>query len=609
MPGHLLAEPGHVPQAEPDGPIRLHHAVPDGVLHVDGREPHAVPLRILHDRRGMVEPHGLIVEECRVKRRRVVRLQIRARVDNQREAGGVRLREPIERKRRDRPDNLLGRPGVDALPRDPGTQLLLDLPHACLRALEPHRPAQLLGLAAGEPGRHHRHAQQLFLEEWHAKRALEDGLQRGVGIHHGLSPRPPVEIRVHHLSDDGSGPDDGHLHHEVVEPFRPETRQRGHLRARLDLEDANRVGLLQHPVDDRVVRRQAGHLERLERLVGRRRHLGPRPVDDDEGILQRRHHAEPEQVDLDEAHVGAVVLVPLHHHTARHRRVLERHHLVQSALADHHPARVLAEMARQVLYPLPQVHEVPDPRAVGSEAGFLEVTVEVVLGIHPFEVVHQLRQAVDAIGLDAQGLAHLARGTPPTVRDDVGGHARTMRAVLLVHALDDAFTAIAARQIEIDVGPLASLLREEPLEEQVHPHRVHRRDAEAVAHGAVCRRPTPLYKDAVLSAKIDDVPDDEEVPGEVELRDEIQLAGDLPPRTIVIRPVPLVRARLRDLPQKRHHRLARGHRIVGKTVAEVRHRVLQAIREITRGGYRLREIGKEAHHRLRRLQIPLGVDG
>jgi hypothetical protein len=41
-------------------------------------------------------------------------------------------------------------------------------------------------------------------------------------------------------------------------------------------------------------------------------------------------------------------------------------------------------------------------------------------------------------------------------------------AVLLVDVLDDALAPIAARQIEVDVGPLAALLREEPLEQQVH---------------------------------------------------------------------------------------------------------------------------------------------
>ena len=103
-------------------------------LHVDRREPHAVPLRVLDERRRVVEPHRLVVEQRRVERRRVVRLQVRARVDEQREAGGVRLGEAVERKRRDR----RGRSSSAASPvmplaRHPVAQLPLDLPSSASR--------------------------------------------------------------------------------------------------------------------------------------------------------------------------------------------------------------------------------------------------------------------------------------------------------------------------------------------------------------------------------------------------------------------------------------------------------------------------------------------
>ena len=42
--------------------------------------------------------------------------------------------------------------------------------------------------------------------------------------------------------------------------------------------------------------------------------------------------------------------------------------------------------------------------------------------------------------------------------DDVGGHRRAVLAALLVDVLNDALTSVAARQIEIDVGPLAAFL-------------------------------------------------------------------------------------------------------------------------------------------------------
>ena len=104
---------------------------------------------------------------------------------------------------------------------------------------------------------------------------------------------------------------------------------------------------------------------------------------------------------------------------------------------------------------------------------------------------------------------------------------RCQLPVFLVDVLDDALAAIAARQIEVDVRPFAALFRQEPLEQQIHPDRIDGRDAEAVADGAVGRRAAPLHEDVLLPAVIDDVPDDQEVAGEIELLDEIELALDL----------------------------------------------------------------------------------
>ena len=324
-------------------------------------------------------------------------------------------------------------------------------------------------------------------------------------------------------------------------------------------------------------------------------------------ILNDRHHSEAEQIDLDQAHVGAVVLVPLDHHPPRHACVLERNDIVEPALAEDHAAGMLAEMARQVLDLLPEPAERLDDGSAEVDTDLLQVALERFLRIDPLEVVHHLREAIDLVGRHRQDLADFTRRALAAIRDHIGGHRGAQRAVLLVHVLDHALAAVAARKVQVDVGPLATLLREEPLEQQLHPDRIDGRDAEAVANGAVGRRPAPLDEDVVLPAEIDDVPDDEEVAGEIELLDEVQLALDLPPRAIVVRPIPFACARLRDLPQERRHRLAARHGVIGKAIAEVRHRVLEPVGQLARPGDRFGDVGEQACHRVGRLEIALGI--
>src|SRR4030095_6776071 len=79
----------------------------------------------------------------------------------------------IKRERGDGVDDLLGGGAVDALPRHPRAQLRLDLGHEALAPLEAERAPQLLGLRRREAGRHHRHPQQLLLEQRHAERAAQ----------------------------------------------------------------------------------------------------------------------------------------------------------------------------------------------------------------------------------------------------------------------------------------------------------------------------------------------------------------------------------------------------------------------------------------------------
>ena len=110
-----------------------------------------------------------------------------------------------------------------------------------------------------------------------------------------------------------------------------------------------------------------------------------------------------------------------------------------------------------------------------------------------------------------------------------------------------------------------------------------------------------------MAAEIDDVPDDQEVAGEIETLDEIELARNLRAGAIVIRPIPLARAEIGQLAEKRDVRLARRHRIVGKAIAEIGHRVVEPLAERLGRRQRRGQIAKQPRHLFGRLQIALGI--
>ena len=126
----------------------------------------------------------------------------------------------------------------------------------------------------------------------------------------------------------------------------------------------------------------------------------------------------------------------------------------------------------------------------------------------------KVRKAIEHIGGKVERLADFAHRAAAAVGDHICRHRRSVRAVASIHFLDDALAPVAAREIEIDVRPRGAAFAEEALKQKIARDRVAGRDAERVAHDAVCRRAAALHEDAVLGAEVHDVPDDEKVSGE-----------------------------------------------------------------------------------------------
>ena len=146
---------------------------------------------------------------------------------------------------------------------------------------------------------------------------------------------------MHHLADDRPGPDDRDLDDQVVEALGLHARQRRHLRARLDLEDADGVGALEHRVDRRGRRAADAARSMLDAsCVAHER----------DRLLEHGHHAQAEEVDLDEAR-GRAQSSLSHWITERPGIVAGSSGTTSSSrpAAIDHAARVLAEVTRQPL--------------------------------------------------------------------------------------------------------------------------------------------------------------------------------------------------------------------------------------------------------------------
>ena len=166
----------------------------------------------------------------------------------------------------------------------------------------------------------------------------QDRLEARVQVGDRLVAATPAHVGVDGVALDGAGADERHLDHQVVEAARLHARQRRHLRARLDLEDPDGVGLAEQVVDG-VLLGQRAEVERRRR--------GTRATWST-ARCSASSMPEAQQVELHEADRRAVVLVPLQHGAPGHAPPLDRADLDHRPVAQHHAGRVDAEVSRPI---------------------------------------------------------------------------------------------------------------------------------------------------------------------------------------------------------------------------------------------------------------------
>ena len=130
---------------------------------------------------------------------------------------------------------------------------------------------------------------------------------------------------------------------------------------------------------------------------------------------------------------------------------------------------------------------------------------------------------VDAEAEDARRIAHRAAAA---IGDLLAHHGGMLAAVLVVDILQHVL-ALAVREVDVDVGGLGAVFAEEALEQQAELDGVDGRDPECIADGGVCRGAAALAENSLAPREADDVPHDQEVAGEPELRDQRELVREL----------------------------------------------------------------------------------
>src|SRR5690606_28816133 len=107
-------------------------------------------------------------------------------------------------------------------------------------------------------------------------------------------------------------------------------------------------------------------------------------------------------------------------------------------------------------------------------------------------------ERADRVLRQAERLAHLADRAARAVVDHGRGDAGMLAAVLPVDVLDDLLAPLVL-EIDVDVGRLVALGRDEALEQEIEALRIDRGHAEAVADRGIRRRAAHLAEDAARS--------------------------------------------------------------------------------------------------------------
>ena len=305
---------------------------------------------------------------------------------------------------------------------------------------------------------------------------------------------------MNHVALNRTRPDDGNLDHKIVKIARLQARQHVHLRTTLDLEHAERFPPAQH-VEDRTVILVLGF--DVRKLIAPSLVI----IDQIETLPDTGQHAERQHIDLHHFQGIDVVLVPFDEGAVIHRGIADRHIGVETILRQHIAADMLRQMARELDQFGGKLDGAADHAVLRIETRLFDLDVADARAPAP---PHSICERSGDIFGQTERLADIANGTARTIMNNSRHNRRPVTAIAAINILHHLFAA-RMLEIDIDIGRLKPLFRNEAFKQHIRLGGIHRCNAEHVANRRVGCRTAALTQDVLAAGIADDVMHRQEV--------------------------------------------------------------------------------------------------
>jgi hypothetical protein len=180
---------------------------------------------------------------------------------------------------------------------------------------------------------------------------------------------------MHHVTLDRTRAHDRDLHHQIIEIARPEARQHAHLCAAFHLEHTDGISLAQHVINFGLFRRDVGKSQLLSAAM---------LLDQVESLADAGQHAKRQNIDLQHTKGIEIILVPFDDRAILHRRILDRHIVVEIAPRDDEATDMLRQVTGKTHQLARKGNGLAEPTVTGIEAGLADMLLnDIVLAPSP----------------------------------------------------------------------------------------------------------------------------------------------------------------------------------------------------------------------------------